>query len=129
MARQLIFFFACYLIGDPRWKTNRIRDPRDKPSRILYTVLGSVEGTCICTCTYNLERNIFACISHVVDLDPGSCAFLTPGFRIRDKFFPDPGSNPNFLKPRGTDPRVLIGTWICTKMSRIRNTVFNCCSS
>jgi hypothetical protein len=30
--------------------------------------------------------------SSVVDLDPGSGAFLTPGSGIRNRFFPDPGS-------------------------------------
>jgi hypothetical protein len=30
--------------------------------------------------------------SSVADPDPGSGAFLTPGFGIRNRFFPDPGS-------------------------------------
>jgi hypothetical protein len=31
-------------------------------------------------------------VSIVADPDPGSCAFLTPGSGIRNRFFPDPGS-------------------------------------
>jgi hypothetical protein len=36
--------------------------------------------------------------SSVADQDPGFGAFLTPGFGIRNRFFPDPGS-------RISDPR------------------------
>jgi hypothetical protein len=31
-------------------------------------------------------------LTSVADLDPGSGAFLTPGSVIRNRFFPDPGS-------------------------------------
>ncbi len=35
----------------------------------------------------------FSCLPHsVADPDPGSGAFLTPGSGIRNRFFPDPGS-------------------------------------
>ncbi len=34
----------------------------------------------------------------VVDPDPGSGAFLTPGSGIRDRFFPDPGFRISDLK-------------------------------
>jgi hypothetical protein len=34
----------------------------------------------------------------VADLDPGSGAFLTPGSRIRNRFFPDPGSQTHIFE-------------------------------
>ena len=34
----------------------------------------------------------------VADPDPGSGAFLTPGSRIRNRFFPDPGSQTFWVK-------------------------------
>ncbi len=34
-------------------------------------------------------------VHSVADPDPGSGAFLTPGFGIRNGFFPDPGSIPD----------------------------------
>ncbi len=36
--------------------------------------------------------------SSVADPDPGSGAFLTPGFGIRTGFFPDPGSQDHIFK-------------------------------
>jgi hypothetical protein len=36
--------------------------------------------------------------SSVADPDPGSGAFLTPGFGIRNRFFPDPGSQTHFFE-------------------------------
>jgi hypothetical protein len=34
----------------------------------------------------------------VADPDPGSGAFLTPGSGIRNRFFPDPGSQSNIFE-------------------------------
>ncbi len=36
--------------------------------------------------------------SSVADPDPGSGAFLTPGSEIRNRFFPDPGSQTNIFE-------------------------------
>jgi hypothetical protein len=40
---------------------------------------------------FNMLSNIWVWDS-VADPDPGSGAFLTPGSGIRNRFFPDPGS-------------------------------------
>jgi hypothetical protein len=38
----------------------------------------------------------------VADPDPGSGAFLTPGYGIRKRFFPDPGSQNHTFESLGT---------------------------
>jgi hypothetical protein len=40
----------------------------------------------------------FTVFSSVADPDPGSGAFLTPGSGIRNRFFPDPGSQDHIFK-------------------------------
>jgi hypothetical protein len=41
---------------------------------------------------FRFEQNWYTARSSVADPDPGSGAFLTPGSGIRNRFFPDPGS-------------------------------------
>jgi hypothetical protein len=39
-----------------------------------------------------ISISIYQLVPNVADPDPGSGAFLTPGSGIRNRFFPDPGS-------------------------------------
>jgi hypothetical protein len=61
-------------IRDPGWKKMKIRD-KHPGSATLHIGTGSV-----------------------ADPDPGSGAFLTPGSGIRNRFFPDPGSQTHIFE-------------------------------
>ncbi len=54
---------------------------------------------CLFSLKLNLTENpLFKEISIVGDPDPGSSAFLTPGSGIRNRFFPDPGSQTHIFE-------------------------------
>ncbi len=46
----------------------------------------------------SVGKKCFDMIISVADPDPGSGAFLTPGSGIRNRFFPDPGSQTHIFE-------------------------------
>ncbi len=64
------------------WLMNPAPDPTPHPSAFF----SDLKNFFSYFFSYNLPAG------SVADPDPGSCAFLTPGSGIRNRFFPDPGS-------------------------------------